>query len=223
MYAAIGALDLLAMTIIPRLPGRDERKGTGSQAPLEWRVVVRRTSLVCLLGIGLFEAANMSHFAYAERIGVSFALDGGDIGTILGIATIVGIPAAFAVVLIGDRFGHFAPIAAGLGCQILALVLLINGQEPFAYVVAMCMLGIGWAFSLPYFQAVEAELDPGGSVVVAGGFATALGASVGPAVAAMLVMPGQYAGVYVAAITTYVVVVALMRFVTKRVQVPANL
>ena len=223
MYAGVVVLDLIAMAIIPRLPGRDERRGAGSQAPLEWRVVLRRTSLVCLLGIGLFEAANMSHFAYAERIGVSFALEGGDIGTILGIATIVGIPAAFTVVLLGDRFGHFAPIAVALCCQILALVLLMAGQEPLAYISAMCMLSIGWAFALPYFQAVEAELDPGGSVVVAGGFATALGASVGPAMAAMLVLPGQYAGIYIAAITTYLLVVVLMRFVTTRVQAPANL
>jgi predicted MFS family arabinose efflux permease len=217
LYAAIAALDLLAMTVIPHLPGRDQRQGAGSRAPLEWRVILRRTSLVCLLGIGLFEAANMSHFAYAERIGVSFALDASRIGEILGIATLIGIPGAFAVVWLGDRFGHFAPIVLGAGNQSVALYLLMTSSEQTGYFIAMCMLSIGWAFSLPYFHAVEAELDPGGSVVVAGGFATGLGSSVGPAVAAMLVMPGQYAGIFVTAITTYLVVVALMRFVIVRI------
>ena len=216
LYASITAIDLGAIVLTTRLPGSRERKGAGAQAPLEWRVILRRTSLVCLLGIGLFEAANMSHFAYAERIGVSFSLDAGRIGVILGVATVVGIPGAFAVVWLGDRFGHFKPIAIAVACQVTALFLLLEGTGQSTYVIAMCLLSIAWAFAMPYFQAIEAKLDPGGSVVVAGGFATGMGAAVGPAVAAMLVMPGRYAGVYVAAMTTYLVVVGLMRYVVLR-------
>ncbi len=216
LYAGIVSMDLVALGLVSRLPGKDERKGAGSEAPLEWKIILRRTSLVCLLGIGLFESANMAHFAYAERIGVAFEIDPGRIGAILGIATVAGIPAAFAVVWLGDRMGHLVPIAVAAACQCLALLLLMQSSAEAVYVIAMCMLSIGWAFSLPYFQAVEAELDPGGSVVVAGGFATSLGASLGPAVAAMLVMPGQYAGIFVAAIGTYVLVVGLMRFVILR-------
>jgi predicted MFS family arabinose efflux permease len=213
LYAGIAAMDLVAIGLVTRLPTRDERKGAGSEAPLEWKIVLRRTSLVCLLGIGLFEAANMAHFAYSERIGVAFGLDASRIGLILGVATVVGIPGAMAVVWLGDRFGHFVPILIGLANQSAALFLLFAAGGQLTYTIAMCMLSIGWAFSLPYFQAVEAELDPGGSVVVAGSFATGMGASVGPAIAATLVLPGDFAGVYLAAISTYFVVAGLMRVV----------
>ena len=215
LYAGITALDLVATALITRLPDSGERKGAGAHAPLEWHVILRRTSLVCLLGIGLFEAANMAHFAYAERIGLSFSLEASQVGAILGIVTVVGIPGAFAVVWLGDRFGHFKPIAIAVVCQVTALVLLLTGSAQAIYVIAMCLLSIAWAFALPYFQAIEADLDPGGSVVVAGGFATGMGASVGPAVAAMLVIPGQYSGIYVAAAMTYLVVLGLMRYVVR--------
>jgi hypothetical protein len=105
--------------------------------------------------------------------------------------------------------------------QATALLLLLTGTDRAIYITAMCMLAIGWAFALPYFQAVEAEIDPGGSVVVAGGFATAFGGFAGPAMAASLVSPGSYSNMIFAAMGAYFLVVVLMRLVTTRmIRVP---
>ena len=75
---------------------------------------------------------------------------------------------------------------------------------------------MAWAFGLPYFQAFEARLDPGGSVVVAGGFFTSVGAAIGPALAATLVRPGDYSWVILASIGIYLAVAVLMYAAARR-------
>jgi predicted MFS family arabinose efflux permease len=217
LHIGFVAADLVALSLVAKLPDRNERQAHAVPVTIEWRILATRTSIVCLLGIWLFEAANMSHFTYAERIGLAASLDYGQIGVILGIATILGIPSALAVVWLGNRWGHFLPILLGAGCQFLALILLVLAPSPTVYIAAMCMLASAWAFSLPYFQAIEADIDPGGSVVVAGGCATALGGFAGPATAAMLVQPGSYSTMLMAAAGAYLFVIVLMRYVVARI------
>ena len=99
---------------------------------------------------------------------------------------------------------------AALLLPVAAMDLLLVSSGQGAYIVAMCGLSIAWAFGLPYFQSVEARLDPGGSVDVAGGFLTSGWGALGPALAAMLVGGQGYAGVLLAAIVIYIIVAALM-------------
>lgn len=216
LFMLFTVLDIGVLFFVRRLPGMRERKGAGSGAPLEWRVIVAGTSVLCLLGIGLFEASNMANFSYSERIGRSFGLANHQIGLVLGAATVLGIPAAFGVFVLGSRFGRFLPILCVALVQIFALLLLLMAPAPFRYVIAMCLLSMCWAFALPYFHAIEARIDPGGSVVVAGGFATSFGGFIGPAVAAYLVSPGSYRGMIFAAMGAYLSVIFLMWLVNSR-------
>lgn len=209
MYLGLAVAALLAMplfrSVLTRRPAV-ERSGPA----IEFHMLLKPVAILAMLGIGLFEAANTMHFTYAERIGVSFGLADYRIGEILGIATVIGMPAAFGVVWLGNRCGDLLPIMAALLLSIAALVLLMLSSGQGTYIVAMCALSVAWAFGLPYFQSVEARLDPGGSIVVAGGFFTSGGGALGPAVAAMLVSGQGYAGVLLAAIVIYIVVAALM-------------
>jgi len=211
-------LDALALLLVTRLPTAAERFSTGLKATVEWRVILAATSLLCLFGIGLFEAANMASFTYAERIGVSFGLEGVKIGLVLGIATVLGIPAGFGVYFLGSRFGRFKPIMAAALVQIAALLLLFSSHSQISYVVAMCLLAPCWGFALPYFQAIEARIDPGGSVVVAGGFATSFGGFAGPAIAASLVSDGSYGSMILTACAGLLVAITLMRIVSLRMR-----
>ena len=209
-------LDILALFLVTQLPTVTERRGTSLKAKVEWRVILAATSLLCLFGIGLFEGANMANFTYADRIGNSFGLAGEQIGLVLGVATMLGIPAGFGVYFVGSRFGRFRPILVAVLVQVCALLLLLSGPGQAGYIIAMCLLAPCWGFALPYFQAIEARIDSGGSLVVAGGFATSFGGFVGPAVAASLVAPGNYGAMMLAAGASLLVVIALMRVVTLR-------
>ncbi len=186
------------------------RAASVAEASIEIHMLIKPAAILVMLGIGLFEVANNMHFTYAERIGAGFALPDYRIGEILGIATMLGVPAAFGVVWLGNRYGQLRPITAALFLAVAALTLLIFWSGTAVYVVAMCALSVAWAFGLPYFQAFEARLDPGGSVVVAGGFFTAVGGALGPALAALLVAPNYYADVLLGAIVIYLVVAGLM-------------
>jgi MFS family permease len=218
LFALFTMLDVAALLLVVQLPGSDERKPAGSGSPVEWRVILAQTSLLCLLGIGLFEASNMASFTYAERIGVSFGLQGSEIGLVLGTATLLGIPAAFGVFLLGSRFGRYPPILVTALIQSSALLILLTGPGELKYVISMCLMAMGWGFALPYFQAIEAQIDPRGSVVVAGGFATSFGGFLGPALAASLISPGSYGGMIVTASASYIVVIILMRMVSLRMR-----
>lgn len=186
------------------------RERAAEETAIELHMLLKPAAVLVMLGIGLFETANNMHFTYAERIGVSFSIPGFRIGEILGVATVLGIPAGMAVVWLGNRFGELKPILLALAVAVAGLVLLMKFSGTTIYTIAMCALSVAWAFGLPFFQAFEARLDPGGSVVVAGGFFTSAGAALGPAFAAVLVGPGNYAGVLVASIGIYIVVGGLM-------------
>ncbi len=207
MYVGLAVAAVFALTqtrpVISRTPET-------ADAAIEVHMLLRPAAILVMLGIGLFEAANNMHFTYAERLGIGFTLSHERTGEILGVATLLGIPAAFAVVWLGDRFGELKPILVSLTLSVFGLLILLNGSGTAVYSVAMCALSIAWAFGLPYFQAFEARLDPGGSVVVTGGFFTSIGAALGPALAAMIVAPNDYANVLVVAAAIYVTVACLM-------------
>ena len=207
LATAAAASLAFANAVLDRVP-----LAQGAASALELHILLRPVAILAMLGIGLFETANTMHFTYAERIGVSFAIEPHRIGEILGIATVVGIPAAFGVVWLGNRLGDLLPILATLVLASIALLVLNSLSGTAVYTMAMCALGVAWAFGLPYFWAVEARLDPGGSVVVAGGFFTSSGAALGPALAAMLVGDNDYGGVLLASVGIYAIVAALMWF-----------
>ncbi len=197
---------LLALSGLALIPAVNSGVARIEESSVEIHMLIRPAAILIMLGIGLFETANNMHFTYAERIGVDFGLGHLLIGEVLGISTLLGIPAAFAAVWLGDRHGELKPILAALSLAVFGLTLLLAAAGATGYTIAMCALSVAWAFGLPYFQAFEARLDPGGSVVVAGGFFTAAGGAAGPALAALLVAPGDYSGILLASIALYAVV-----------------
>jgi MFS family permease len=184
-------------------------------AAIEIHMLIRPAAILAMLGIGFYETANFMHYTYADRIGVSFALPDYRIGEVLGVSSFLGIPAALIVVMIGDRFGQLRPLLFAVSLSMIALAWLLFPSGTTTYAVSMGALGFAWSFGLPFFYAVEARLDPGGSVVVVGGFFTAIGSVAGPALAATLVTSGGYDKVLVAAIGVYVLVMGLMVLSTR--------
>lgn len=186
------------------------RSGVVEDAVIEFHMLMRPAAILAMVGIGFYETANFMYYTYADRIGVSLALPNYQIGEILGVASLLGIPGALIVVWIADRFGQFRPLMFALLVSIVAIALLLLHSGKATYIVSMYMLGFAWSFGLSFFYALEARLDPGGSVVVVGGFFTAIGSVAGPALAATLVAPDGYNNVLLLAIAVYAVVMCLV-------------
>ena len=194
------------------------RTGVAGDQGVELHAIFAPTALLMLLGIGLYETANLMHYAYDARIGQSFGLVGQQVGRILGTATFLGVPAALLVTWIGDRFGQLPPLAFALLVSVTGMLILLYPVGRVSYEVSMYLMGFIWAFALPFFYAIGARIDPGGSVVVVAGFFTSLGATTGPAVSAMLVRPGDYDDIMLGAIGLYGLVLAMMVVCVRRLE-----
>jgi predicted MFS family arabinose efflux permease len=220
VFTGFAGAAVLGLALLPSLSSgtRERAVDADTRSPVvsvEWRLILAPTALLCLLAYGSFEAAAMGQFAYIERIGVHLGLTPEQLGVSLGVASLVGIPGALAVTALGDRFGYFLPIAGVASAQLVVMLWLLRADGFAAYFVIACVYSIGWAFVLPYFQALCARIDPRGSVVVAGGFATGMAGFLGPAGAALLVRPGDYS-LMIAGICAVLVFVIVVTFVVTR-------
>jgi predicted MFS family arabinose efflux permease len=206
MFGMIAAMDLVALLLARHLPGPAVVALRRAERGSEIRVLLSAATLFALLGFGVFEAANTAQFTYIERLGVRVGFPDEQIGTMLLIASLVGIPGAFSIVFIGDRFGRTGPLVLGIGIAIGGLLLLTFFSSIFTlYLLGGSMLGFSWAYCLPYIQGLTAALDPNGSAVAAAASASTIGGAVGPALAALVVGDGEYRSVMLLAIVLFLV------------------
>jgi MFS family permease len=126
MYLLFAGFDLVALLFARYLPGRASVDGTDAERPSELSVLFAAATVLAMLGFGVFEAANTAQFTYIERFGVSLDLSDQQVGIAMLIASLIGIPGAFTIVLVGQRFGTIAPLVFGIGVAILGLLILMT-------------------------------------------------------------------------------------------------
>lgn len=216
VFVVFAIAALFGLLFLGGVPSARERAATSAPLTVEWKIILAPTALLCLLAYGLFESSQMGQFAYIERIGVNLGLSGEQLGLSLGFASFIGIPGAMAVTVLGSRFGYFRPILLAVILQISVMVWLLWAETFPEYFLIACVFSIFWAFVLPYFQALCARIDPRGSVVVAGGFATGAAGFFGPAGAAMLVRPGDYRLMILGVIGVLLAVIVITAIVARR-------
>jgi predicted MFS family arabinose efflux permease len=207
MFFAFAALEIAAVVLCFSLPGKalpSEPHDGSVLKRTELQVLLAASTLLGVLGFAVFEAANVAQFTYVERLGVALDLSDHQIGLVLGIGSLAGIPGAFAIVLMGRRFGRIKPLGLGIALAITGLMLLIKTEAFALYMTGSCLLGFSWAFCLPYIQGLLAELDSRGSAVAAGAAASTVGGAIGPGLAALFVGDGLYDRVFVMAIALFI-------------------
>jgi predicted MFS family arabinose efflux permease len=192
MFLVLVALDFAGLAMTRFLPGRAIDAPGFSGLKTELHVLLAWATLLGALGFAIFEAANTAQFTYLERLGVSLTLTDQQIGSSLLIASLAGIPGAFAIVLLGSRFGRIPPLTVGISLSICGLLTLIAADSFLSYLLGASLMGFSWAFCLPYIQGLLAELDPHGSAVAAGSASSTIGGSIGPGLAALAVGGGSY-------------------------------
>jgi len=166
MYLTLASVALISLTL------RDSvvhRESAAVEPAIEIHTLMKPAAILIMFGIGLYETANFMQYTYSERIGISFGLSNIQIGKALGISSLIGVPSALVVAWLGDRFGQLRPLLAAIILSVLAHLLLLMPTGVVSYYIAICALGAAWAFGLAYFYALEARLDPGGSIAVVGG------------------------------------------------------
>jgi predicted MFS family arabinose efflux permease len=207
MFFAFAALEIAAVVLCFSLPGNSqstESEGTRLPRRTELQVLLAASTLLGVLGFAVFETANVAQFTYVERLGVALDLSDHQVGLALGIGSLAGIPGAFAIVLMGRRFGRIKPLSVGIALAITGLILLIRTDAFALYLAGSCLLGFSWAFCLPYIQGLLAVLDSRGSAVAAGAATSTVGGAIGPGLAALVVGDGLYDRVFIMTIALFI-------------------
>lgn len=196
VYLGFALLNLCGVFLSHWLPRQAPVRSIGLALKSELSVLLARATIFGALGFAIFEAANTAQFTYVERYGVSLALQDQQLGLALLTGSLAGIPGAFAIVLMGSRFGRIGPLTLGISIAVIGLLIMISATGFSTYLAGSVLLGFSWAFCLPFIQGLLAALDRHGSAVAAGSASSTLGGSVGPGLAALVLGQGNYHGVF---------------------------
>ena len=134
----------------------------------------------------------MGLFAFIIGLGEYYKLEMGFISTTLGIASWLGLVGAGLVIMIGSRFGYLKSVLAGIGITALAIWALLFSNIPWIWIVANCIMGVTWGYTISYLLGLASRFDATGQMAAMGGFASKMGLASGPVVTAMLLGEDNY-------------------------------
>jgi predicted MFS family arabinose efflux permease len=158
-----------------------------------------------LFGIFLFQAANMGLFAYMIGLGKAKGLTVSFMSPSLAFASWIALVGAFLVIVIGTKYGRTLPLVSSILITALCSWLLHYSENEQVYLIANIIIGVTWAFALPYMFGICSELDKAGQLAAMGGFASKMGLASGPMVGALLLTSDQYGSVINAAVFALVI------------------
>jgi|GEM_PF-513468 len=223
MFIGLTLMDLLGVFMATKLISADRSidkdvHDEGDLSRVEWKVIFSGAAIMVILGLCFLETAMTAQFSFTERVATQrLAMDPEVVGGVLAIASLLGVPGGFGCVLLGTRFGRSIPLFLGLVSSIIGVTMLALAQDAFTYSLSAYILGFTWAFTLPYYQAAQAALDPQGSVVAAGSFSGTIGNAAGPGLAGIAVLFGGYNAVLaMAGIMLLVSICCIPNFILKR-------
>ena len=205
LYLGMCTLNILGLLLVTSLPRKTALSEGISIRASEWRLLLAVPAMAGLLALCAFETSNTGSDAFLERVAVFAGFSDEQIGLSLGVASLVGVPGAFAIFWVGSHFGHAKPIFAGVIVGAVSLVGLVLADGFYEFFAWTCIHSFTWAFTLPYIQSLLADMDAGGAVIAAGGLASGAGGGIGPATTGMLVTSTNYNGVLIVGLAAYLV------------------
>jgi len=184
--AACTVLGFFFVHILPTKIKESDVASTGS-TNLDWG---RRA--LAILAMLIFFAANFAVWTYLFRIGVVGGISEQDVAEGLSISQFFGMAGAFACAAAGTRFGRSRMlILAIIGCSAMVYALL-GIKDAFMYLLIVGFYQFFWNMAHPYLLAAMASFDASGRTVVYATFAQFLGIAVGPTIAALFVIEGDF-------------------------------
>ena len=203
LFVSLTSFTTVSLLMLPWLPDYPIAK---VDPKAELPAPVRRKPLLFnLLAIFLFQAANMGLFAYVIGLGRAEGLSMEFMSPALASASWVALLGSLLVIIIGTRFGRTRPLIFAILLTAICSWVLIYSEYKMVYLLANVLIGVTWAFVLPYLFGICSELDKAGQLAALGGFASKMGLASGPMVAALFLTNDNYEIViYIAAVALVV-------------------
>ncbi|MCR8923171.1 MFS transporter [Dasania sp. GY-MA-18] len=184
-------LDFVAMLAVLLLPGAGK---TVSQL-IKLSSIMQPGSLLALMGCFFFFFNVGCYWTYIERMGAASGLAASFMGWGLSIGVAVGIAGALLAAWKGERYGRGIPLAIGAVGTVIAVLMLAGVITEALFIASAALYNFVWNYSLAYqYAAVNAVDRSGCSVAVAPAFHS-MGAALGPGLAALLMVQGDFSAV----------------------------
>jgi MFS family permease len=182
------SLNALVVLLVQALPNRADRLAYHDQRERLW---TQRT-IFALTGCLLFFFNIGCYWTYVELIGAAAGLGAQAVADGLAIGVAFGIAGALLASWLGDRKGRLLPIGASAVLTVLAVSPLLAHVTLTAFIGSAIIYNFVWNLSLSYQYSTVNAVDRSGRGVAAAPAFHAGGGSAGPAVAALLIGPGNY-------------------------------
>jgi MFS family permease len=181
-------------------------------------VMISVPAILAIVGFTVFEAANTAQFSYIERFGVISNLSEHQIGVALLVGSVLGIPGAFSIFILGDKFGLVRPLVFGFLLSISALTMLLLSSNYTIYFITSSMLGFSWSFCMPFIESLLAKIDRKGRVVAAGSSISFFGSAFGPGMAAIVVSGDIYRNSFILSICLFFITLMIFMILGKKIK-----
>lgn len=191
LLAAFVAISAAGLLIAGRVPLR----GRDVPAYVPFKTLLRPGTLIALVGCTFYMLSAGCYWTYIALIGEDAGFDEERIARSLVIGVFAGFVGALAAAWCGTRLPRNALLTAGTIMVVMAVGLIQGHISLLAFIVSCCLFNFSWNFSVAYqYAAVNAVDASGRGVALAPAFHN-VGASIGPAVAALFVTPHTYGSV----------------------------
>ena len=189
VFAGAGAVLACFYRFYPR--GTEAK---ASHAPIAGSQRALILGLLALLGSFVCYAGQSAPWAFMKRFGNAAGLGSGEVNDAIFFSLMAGGVAAAGQMIIGNRFGRLFPLLAMAAMTAAGTLILASYPALNLYMLGACLINIGWLCTIPYMQAMIANLDSGSQLTAAVPIAIPASISAGPALAAtFLVEGGGYA------------------------------
>lgn len=192
LFAALILFSIVTLLMVPFLT--DYPVDSVRKPVAEAGTTIQRWPLaLSLAATFLFQAGNMGVYAYVIGLGEAAGLGMAFISPTLAAAAWIGIAGSALVIILSTRFGRTVPLGVAILLTAAGTWALHFSDARLVYIVANCLVGITWAFCIPYLLGMCSEFDKAGQMAALGGFASKMGLASGPMIAALVVGTGNYA------------------------------
>lgn len=205
--AVIGMLALPLFRWLPDAPTLDGEDTSGRPSALP------SIGLGALIFVGalLLDMTDNGMWAFVGTLVMDqVGLTSNELGTVLSMAAFAGLAGACLPIVVGARWGLFAPIMAMVVVDAAAKVLVLVAATPTAYAICQFLWTASYAALFAYLLAVGAKLDSRGRWAAIVGSAFAMGDAVGPVVFGFAADTGGVGSLAVMMIVSSVAVALLL-------------
>jgi DHA1 family inner membrane transport protein len=183
LYISLAVLMVLCFPLLKQFPSSltTEKKSGPSGRNKPWRAII------AIFAVFAFYIGLSGVWAFAGTIAQLAAIDQETLGTILAIASLLGIAGSLTATAMGGRFPRSVSLALGYGAMTASVATLLGVPGLVRFAAAAFVFKFVWTYVLPFILASVADLDNDGRLMSTTNLVIGGGVAVGPAVAGQLI------------------------------------